>query len=196
MSGPGQFSLASVSERKAFVQAVGLVALIAIGGGWLSGFPGLLFSAAFVGGLVVWALAFPGRPIDPATLLPSYLLTVALFVVHVGEEYAGHMEGVLSRLSGVPVPQSTFLTIAAFSAPPVWVMGAALLAANKPIGRFIMSTFYFGMIFGEPSHFVFPFLTDGRFEYSAGMVTAPLLTASAIYSLVRARSGGSSSPVP
>lgn len=177
---------APASERLAFVQAVGFILLVAVGGGWLLGFPALLFSAAFLGGLALWAAVFLGRRIDPAAMLPSYLFTVAIFVVHVGEEYWGHMENILSSLSGVHVPQSTFLAIAAFAAPAIWILGGALLAANKPFGRFIMCTFYFGMIGGELSHFAFPFMTDGRFRYSAGMVTAPLLTLSALYSLRKA----------
>lgn len=150
-------------------------------GGWIIGFPALLFSVALIGGLVLWIVVFLGRPLDPRRILPSYLFTTALFVVHVGEEQAAHMELVLSKISGFPVSQSSFLTIAAFVAPTIWILGGALIAAGKPFGRFIMSTFYFGMIVGEPTHFLFPFMTDGHFHYSAGMVTVVPLVLSALY---------------
>jgi hypothetical protein len=176
-----------VGEWAALLQAIALIALLTLVGGLYVGFPGLLFSAAFVGGLMLWLLLFRGRPLDHARLLPSYLLTVALFIAHVGEEYVGHMEVVLSRLSGFAVSQTAFLAIAAFAAPAIWVLGGVLLAAGKSLGRFILSTFYFGMIGGELSHLAFPFMIDGRFHYVAGMATAPLLVAAAAYSLWRAR---------
>lgn len=173
-------------ERAAFLVSLGLTLLFAVIGALAFGLPALLFSAAFVGGLAVWRLLFMGRPIDEVRLLPAYLTTVTLFVIHVGEEFTGHMELVLSRLAGAPVSQSLFLSIAAFAAAAAWVAGGALLAAGRPMGRFILSTFLFGMIGGELTHFAFPFLLDQRFHYVAGMATAPFLVVSAIHLLRQA----------
>ena len=40
-----------------------------------------------------------------------------------------------------------------------------------------MSVFFFGMMFGEPSHYAFPFILDGHFHYVSGMYTAGLPSA-------------------
>lgn len=152
----------------AFILGLALLGYLTVG------FAGALFSSAFVGGFVLWLLTTYRTPVDPAAVIVPYLLTVICFVVHVYEEYVSHVEHTLSRLSGFQVTQTDFLMVAAFSAPVVWLSGAAVLLKRWPFGYFFASTFLFGMMFAELSHFLSPFMEDGAFHYSPGMYTAAL----------------------
>lgn len=147
---------------------------LALTGFFTVGFAGLLFSAAFAGGFILWLLTTFRQPVEPDKIIVPYLITVIFFIVHVFEEYVFHIERVLTQLSGFEVTQQKFLIIAAFAAPVVWLSGAVMLIKRWDFGYFFVSTFLFGMMFAELSHFVSPFLEDGTFHYSPGMFTALL----------------------
>jgi len=140
----------------------------------LLGFPAGLFSTTFGGGLIVWLATTYRVPVEPKKLILPHLVTVILFIVHVYEEFASHIELFMTRLTGLQVSQKDFLTIAAFIAPIVWLSGAVMMLRRWHFGYFFASVFYFGMMFGEPTHFIFPFIENGRFHYVAGMYTALL----------------------
>jgi len=140
----------------------------------LLGFPAGLFCTAFVGGFVLWFLTLRRHPIDPHKVLTPHLLAVMFFVVHVYEEFRGHIETFMSRLTGLDVTQANFLTIAAFIAPVIWLSGLIMALRRWQFGYFLLCVFYFGMMFGEPQHFVFPFIENRTFHYVAGMYTALL----------------------
>lgn len=140
----------------------------------LLGYPAGLFSTTFGGGLVVWLATTYRVPVDPEKLILPHLVTVMLFIVHVYEELVSHIELFMSRLTGLHVSQQDFLTIAAFIAPIIWLAGAVMMLRRWHFGYFFASVFYFGMMFGEPTHFIFPFIENGRFHYVAGMYTALL----------------------
>jgi hypothetical protein len=186
-------------SRRSIVYAIVFIIALASLGYLAVGPPAVLMSAAFVGGLVLWLLTTYRAPVEPQAIIGPYLLTVILFIVHVAEEYVSHIERSLSAISGVAVSQSDFLAVAAFAAPIVWLAGAVMTLRGWPFGFFFASTFLFGMMFGELSHLAFPFLEDGTFHYSHGMLTAVLPIASAWYtfSLVRReRSKTTGGPTP
>jgi len=135
------------------------------------GFAGTLFSFAFVGGLIVWVLTTYRTPVDPQKFIFPYLVSVILFLVLVYEEYLTHIEVLFSKLAGSPVTQTDFLTIAAFAAPIVWLLGAALTVKRWPLGYFFASSFLIAMMIGMPTHLLFPFLENGTFHYASGMYT-------------------------
>ena len=83
-----------------------------------------------------------------------------------------HVERQLTQLSGIEVTQREFLNIAAFAAPIAWLLGATLSLKRWAFGYFLMSTFLFGTMFGELSHFFSSLLEDGTFHYTPGMYTA------------------------
>jgi hypothetical protein len=149
------------------------------------GFPAALFALALFGGVALWAATTLRTPVDPAKVIVPYLITVAIFVVHVLEEYLTHVDRLLAAISGHAVSEPAFLVVAAFFAPTLWLAGAVLLLERSQLGDYIASTFYFGMIVGESSHFAFPFLESGRLHYASGMITAVPLIASAALALRR-----------
>src|SRR5215510_12862454 len=113
-------------QQRSLIGAVAFILGLALVGYIGVGFAGALFSVAFVGGLVLWLLTTYRTPIDPQTIIIPYLVTVILFIVHVYEEFVAHVEHQLTKLSGLPVTQTDFLVIAAFSAPIVWLLGCAV----------------------------------------------------------------------
>jgi len=173
-----------MKDEATYAKRITLVAVIVfIGLLYISfrilGFPAGLFSTTFIGGLIVWLSTTYRISVDPHKFISLYLLTVILFIVHVYEEFRGHIETVMSRLTGLQVTQQNFLTIAAFIAPITWVTGALLTFKRWRFGEFLVSVFLFGMMFGELTHFVFPLMLDGRFHYMAGMYTCLLPSVSA-----------------
>jgi hypothetical protein len=147
-------------------------------------FPAGLFTTTFVGGLIVWLFTTYRVPVDPQKLIVPHLLAVMLFIVHVYEEFATHIEVVMTRLTGVQVSQDVFLTIAAFIAPVIWIVGLVMVLKRWAFGYFLVSVFYFGMMFGELTHFIFPLILDGRFHYMSGMYTALLPSAAGWYAFL------------
>lgn len=160
------------------------IALLAIYGYFKIGFAGMLFSVTFIGGFVFWLLTTCRVPIEPKAIITPYLITVVCFIIHVYEEYVSHIEKTLSHLSGTEVSQDNFLLIAAFSAPIIWLAGAIMILKRWQFGYFLMSTFLFGMMFGELSHFISPLLEGGGYHYSAGMYTAILPVISAWWTFI------------
>jgi hypothetical protein len=150
----------------------------------LLAFPAGLFSTTFIGGLVVWMSTTYRVPVDPQVIVVPHLVTVMLFIVHVYEEFVAHIEVAMTRLTGVQVSQGMFLTIAAFIAPIIWLAGLVMVEKRWAFGYFFVSVFYFGMMFGELTHFIFPVILDGRFHYMAGMYTALLPSLAAWYTFV------------
>lgn len=175
------------NQTNSIFLVVAFIASLAFCGYLTVGFVGILFSVAFIGGFVFWLLTTYRIRIEPRAIIFPYLITVICFIIHVYEEYISHIELILSQLSGTEVSQGDFLFIAAFSAPIVWLVGAVMVLKRWAFGYFLMSTFLFGMMFGELSHFISPLLEGGSYHYSAGMYTAALPIVSAWWMFIRLR---------
>jgi hypothetical protein len=166
---------------------------------WTYLFVGVLALALvplFLGGFVLWWLTSYRTPVDPLAIIVPYLLTVMAFVAHVYEEYKAYLLGLPDIMQGAPfaISLELLVTFAAFLAPILWILGAVLMLRRLPLGYFIASTFLFGMMFIEPTHFLAPFWQSGRFHYVGGMWTAVLPSALGWFTFLRIRSviGGKS----
>jgi len=180
------------TQTKLVFLVVAFIVTLALGGYLAVEFAGMLFSVTFIGGFIFWLLTTYRTPVNPDTIIVPYLITLACFIIHVYEEYVSHIERTLSTMSGTEVTQHNFLTIAAFIGPIVWLSGATMLITRWSFGYFLLGTFLFGMMIGELSHFVFPFMEDGRFHYSAGMYTAILPIGSAWWMFTKMKKGSKS----
>lgn len=177
-----------MNKRKlSIILVLAFIACVALGGYLAVGFAGLLFSVAFIGGFVLWILTTYRTQVKPDVILLPYLVTVICFIIHVYEEYVSHIELTLEKLSGFHVSQNNFLIIAAFAAPIVWLLGAVMTLMRRSFGYFLLSTFLFGMMFAEFSHFISPFMEDGTFHYSPGMYTAILPVVSGWFTFLKLR---------
>jgi hypothetical protein len=143
----------------------------------------------FVGGFTLWSLTARAAKIDPQKVILPYLVTVIMFIAHVYEEYKAHLLGFPDIVQGAPFPISfeMMLTFAASSAPILWLLGAVLMLKRQPLGFFIASTFLFGMMFIEPTHFIAPFFQGAGFHYVGGLFTAALPTACGWYTFFAMR---------
>jgi hypothetical protein len=142
----------------------------------------------FIGGFVLWRLTTYRTQVDPHKIIIPYLLTVILFIAHVYEEYQGFIKGYPDVLKGiVKLNLDMLLTFAAFLAPILWLTGAVMLLKRWSVGYFAASTFLFGMMFIEPTHYLAPFMQDGTFHYVGGMWTAIFPASMGWYTYTRLR---------
>ena len=155
-----------MSKKISVLIAMGIiVGFAALGKVMMGTLPAIIFTVASTGGFVLWMLTTYKTPVDPQKIIVPYLLSVILFIAHVYEEYITDFEGLVSDISGVHVLERDFLTVAAFIAPVLWLVGAVLLLKRTDIGYYLLSFFFVGMTVAELSHFVFPFLEDGTSLY-------------------------------
>ena len=141
--------------------------------------PAVIFSVASIGGFVLWMKTTYKTPIDTQKIIVPYLLTIIFFIIHVYEEYVTDFAVAITDITGFHVFERSFLTVAAFVGPIIWITGAILLIKKTHMGFYFLSFFYVAMMFAELSHFIFPFLENGTFHYVSGMYTAaiPLIPA-------------------
>lgn len=132
---------------------------------------------SMMGGLLGWRKTTGQHPADPYKLVPLYLLLLALFYVHVGEEALTSFNQRIASISGTPWPDREFTLLIGLIGPAVWVLGAFSLWLRQPFGNFILWFMIVGMILGEPTHLVvFPVIAMKKFgtgyQYFSGMYTA------------------------
>jgi hypothetical protein len=132
---------------------------------------------SMMGGIIGWRKTTAQHPADPYKLVPLYLLLLALFYVHVGEESLTAFNRAIAAITGTSWPDREFTFLIALMGPVVWVAGALSLWRRQPFGNFILWFMIVGMILGEPTHFVvFPVVVMYKFDvgyrYFSGMYTA------------------------
>jgi hypothetical protein len=136
-----------------------------------------VIAASMMGGLVGWRRTTSRAPADPAFHVPLFLLLLALFYLHVGEEALTGFSRAIAAITGHPWSDGQFTLVIALVGPAVWVYGAWSLWKRQPFGNFILWFMIVGMILGEPTHLlVFPVVkmaeTGGGYSYFSGMYTA------------------------
>lgn len=134
----------------------------------------IIIGGAGAGGFLLYLRTSYKAHFDTSKVIIYYLLAVIFFIIHVYEEYIFGFENVVSQLGGNNVSQRDFLTFAAFFGPVMWVSGAILILKQWSLGYYFLSFFYFAMTVAELTHFIFPFIIYGEWQYTAGVVTAAL----------------------
>jgi len=134
-------------------------------------------------GIVFWLLTSFRAPTDPALLLPPYLITAALLMLHIVEEYVFDFGTMIAGITTGIWTTEQFLWTIGFLFPLVWIFGAYAIARRNPLGGFVSCFIFVGMLLGEPTHLlIFPIreamLHGGGYDYFPGMWTAlaPLIT--------------------
>ena len=69
--------------RNSLIGVIIFILAIALCGYLMVGFAGVLFSAAFVGGLAIWLSTTYRTPINPQCIILPYLGTIIVFILHV-----------------------------------------------------------------------------------------------------------------
>lgn len=141
---------------------------------------------AMVAGFVAWLRTTLRRPPSAAAILPAYLLALALFLLHVLEEYAFGFAGRIAAAAHVHWTEAQFVEVIVLLGPAIWIAGAIGIYRRHPLGNFVAWFFFIGMIVGEPTHLlVFPFMEGGRYHYFPGMWSALFSMAPAAYGIWR-----------
>lgn len=139
--------------------------------------PTVIVCGSMVGGMVLWLKTTFNVSISPHKLIPAYLLTLALFFMHITEECLTDFPGSINGLFGTEWGYSEFILLIALIGPIIWVLGAIALFYKHPIGYYLAWFIFFGMLIGEPVHYlVFPVIqgikTGLGYGYFSAMWTA------------------------
>jgi hypothetical protein len=163
----------------AFVAAYGLT--LYSQAGYL---PVIVIIGSMIGGLFAWRQTSARRPADRMKTVPLYLLMLALFYIHVGEEALTGFNHAIAAISGKPWSDPDFVVFIGLLGPALWVAGGLGMWLRKPWGDFLVWFMTVGMMLGELTHHViFPFMAAAKFgigyTYFSGMVSAlfPLIPA-------------------
>ena len=160
---------------------VAFVAFGAVYGIMLFNQAGIIPVAIIVGsmiiGLFAWRITAASFPTNRLKAVPLYLLMMALFYLHVGEEVLTSFNQAIAALSGKPWSDVEFALFIGLFGPALWIAGALGLWLRQPWGDFLVWFMTVGMILGEPTHYLaFPVVAMFKFgigyTYFPGMVTA------------------------
>jgi hypothetical protein len=151
--------------------------------------PVVVIAGSMLGGLIGWRNTTALHPADPVKAVPLFLLLLALFYIHIGEEALTDFSGAIASISGTPWSKHEFTLLIGLAGPIVWIFSAWSLWRRQPFGNFIFWFLIAGMIVGEPAHLlVFPVMAMNKFgigyEYFSGMYTALFPMIPAILALV------------
>ena len=108
--------------------------------------------------LVLWIKTYLGRPLDPAIILPGFLVTVAALEVHMIEEYVTGFGPAMSRLFDISWTERSFLMVFAFVGPTLYALTALGLYYRVPLAGFLAWFILIGPGVAEFTHFIFPIL--------------------------------------
>src|SRR6266850_5143403 len=108
--------------------------------------------------LVLWIKTYLKRPLDPAIILPGFLLTVAALEIHMIEEYLTGFGPAMSRLFDISWTERSFLMVFAFVGPTLYALTALGLYYRVPLAGFLAWFIFIGPGVAEFTHFIFPLL--------------------------------------
>lgn len=139
--------------------------------------PVIIIVGSMFGGLFAWLRTTAVVPANRLKVVPLYLLMLALFYIHVGEEGLSGFAHSIALISGVPWSEASFFEIIGLLGPAIWVAAALGMWLRQPWGNFLVWFMIVGMILGEPTHhIIFPVMAAVKlgvgYTYFGGMVTA------------------------
>jgi predicted NBD/HSP70 family sugar kinase len=120
--------------------------------------PVVIVGGSSVIALVMWSRTYLRKPLDPAVILPLFLLTVAALEVHMAEEYLTGFGPAMSRLFDISWTERSFLMVFAFIGPALYALTALGLFYRVPLAGFLAWFIFIGPGVAEFTHFIFPIL--------------------------------------
>ena len=120
--------------------------------------PVLIVGGSGVVALVLWLWTFRRGPIDPAVILPPFLLTVACLEVHMIEEYLTGFGPAMSRLFDISWTERGFLLDFTFIGPIIYSLTALGLYWRIALAGFVAWFIFIGPGVAEFTHFIFPLI--------------------------------------
>lgn len=193
-SGTGEANPVPLTLQQRNLWTVLFIPLVVVYGWTLFQQAGLLplgvIAGSMIGGLIGWRKTTARQPADPAYHVPLYLLLLALFYIHVGEEALTGFNQSIASITGTPWSDGPFTLLIGLIGPAVWAFGGWSLWRRQPFGNFILWFMIVGMILGEPTHLlVFPVIAMQQsghgYDYFSGMYTALFPMVPAILALAQ-----------
>ena len=120
--------------------------------------PVLIVGGSGMAAFVAWSRTYLHRPVDPAVILPGFLLTVASLEVHMTEEYLTGFGPAMSRLFNITWTERGFLLVFAFIGPAIYALTALGLFYRVRIAGFVAWFIFIGPGIAEFTHFIFPLI--------------------------------------
>jgi hypothetical protein len=139
-------------------RAIGVPPVVIVGGSGVSGF-------AF------WLWSYHRGPIDPAVILPPFLLTTACLEIHMIEEYTMGFGPAMSRLFDISWTEHGFLLVFAFIGPIIYSLTALGLYRRNVLAGFIAWFIFIGPGVAEFTHFIFPLIKPAILPDDPRMIT-------------------------
>lgn len=149
--------------------------------------PASLFFIGYLGGFILW-MSVP-ETVQFSSVKWIYWLTFLLFIVHRVEEKVSGFFDTLAEMTGVEKPEviSVPIILLLLTSVGAWILGPVLASKRKPIGVFLVWTFFASMGITELAHFVFPFFRDEPYGYFPGMASVVVLAPVAWYGMFKFR---------
>ena len=150
----------SLAQQMSVIAAV-LFCLIAPIVGYINiGLPPVVIVGGSAGiAFFCWYFTYLKNPVDPAIILPLFIITVAALQIHILEEYLTGFGPAMSRLFNVPWSEKSFLIIFAIVGPTIYTLTSLGLYYKMPFAGFIAWFIFIGPGVAEFTHFIFPLLT-------------------------------------
>ncbi len=160
------------------------IAVLILGYIMLGLLPMLLFAFGFLGGFILWLLVPTNIPFTSIKI--PYFLTLLFFVLHKMEERYYDFFPALSKITGVPVPETdSFLVFLLYAFAGAWLLIPYLVGRGYQFGYYLAWTFFTSMGVIELAHFIFPFYTKEPYGYFPGMATVVFLAPVAWWGMYR-----------
>lgn len=121
--------------------------------------PVVIVGGSSLAGIVMWLRTYRAEPIEPAIILPPFLLTVAGLEIHMIEEYVTGFGPAMSRLFAISWSEFSFLLIFTFVGPVLYALTALGLFWRVQLAGFMAWFIFIGPGVAEFVHFIFPLLT-------------------------------------
>ena len=139
-------------------RGIGIPPVVIVGGSGLLGF-------------ILWLWSYRRGPIDPAVILPPFLLTIACLEFHMIEEYLTGFGPAMSRLFDISWTERGFLLVFAFIGPIIYALTALGLYRRNPLAGFIACFIFIGPGVAEFTHFIFPLIQPAILPDNPNAVT-------------------------
>lgn len=160
------------------------ISVLVLGYVMLGLLPMFLFAFGFLGGFILW-LIIPSNVTFSVIRIP-YFLTLLFFIVHKWEERHFDFFPALSKLTGVPMPETnSFLVYLLYAFAGAWLLIPFLMHRKHSFGYYLAWTFFTAMGVTELAHFFFPFFTNEPYGYFPGMGSVVILAPVAWWGMYR-----------
>lgn len=120
--------------------------------------PVVIVGGSGVIGFAMWYRTYLKNPIDPAIILPLFLLTVTALEIHMTEEYVTGFGPAMSRLFDISWTERSFLIVFTFIGPILYSLTALGLYYRVPLAGFVAWFIFIGPGVAELAHFIFPLM--------------------------------------